>query len=209
MRKLILAVFCLFSLTFSAFSAVLVDFDDITGDGTVWSGDRYLATHDINFFTPSGPLFAWDDPSSGLFITTTGLTYVYAGTPGLATNQIGFSFFENGNLATKGATDFVLFDVIDYEGEASQVWSAEAFDVDGNSLFNASGTDSGETVEFTSASQNIHTVVFTSSIDFEGMDSVVFNEPVAVASSAVPEPSTYVLLALGLLGAVVYQRKRK
>lgn len=190
----------------SAYS-VTINFDDITGNGTAWSSDRYLLSDEVQFIGESG-LFAWDDPSplyGGENVATSGLTYIYSGTESLASSSVTVSFFDNGDLDALGVTDFVQFDVVDYAVETFAIWSYSAFDVNGTTILSGTGSGSGVSVQLSTTSPLIHGFTFTPSSDTDGLDTLVFNQ---VTVSSVPLPATVWLFSSGLIGLIGIARRK-
>jgi len=192
-------------------SAALVhlDFDDIVGNNVLWENDRYLTSKEILFEATDANMYAYDDPSPGYGgenVATSGLTYIYAGTPGHGTSAITVTFFEQGNPDDFGVTDFLQFDVVDYASENTALWSYRVFDIEGNTLFSETGTASGHTVQLSTDIPLIHGFTFTPSADTEGLDSLVFKGITSAVSASVPEPAAMLLFALGGLGLLARKK---
>lgn len=209
MRKkftLLALPFCILVFSFHANAALIaLNFDDISGNGIAWASDRYLTSHEIKFDAIDAPMYAYDDPSpghGGEYVATSGLTYIYAGAPSHGNSAFTVTFFENGDLDNLAVTDFLQFDVVDYANETLQTWSYRVFDINGDTLFNETGTASGETVQISTDSARIHGFTFTPSADTEGLDSFVFEEVISAKTANVPEPSSVILLTLAALGFI-------
>ncbi|WDE01594.1 PEP-CTERM sorting domain-containing protein [Thalassomonas actiniarum] len=188
---------------------ISLDFDDITGNNVLWQSDRYLASKEILFEANDADLYAYDDPSpghGGENVATSGLSYIYSGTPGHGNSAITVTFFDQGNLDNFGVTNFLQFDVVDYASENTALWSYRVFDINGDTLFSETGTASGETVQISTNIPLIHGFTFTPSIDTEGLDSLVFENVTAAKNASVPEPVTALLFGLGALGLLTRRK---
>ncbi len=197
-------VLCGLVLSLSANAGLIsLNFDDISGNGTQWASDRYLASHEIKFDGIGGRMYAYDDPSGSEYVATSGLTYIYSGGSLIGNGAFTVTFFDNGDLGSLGVTDFLQFDVVDYARETLHPWSYRVFDINGNTLFSNTGTGSGETVKVSTDTARIHGFTFTPSVDTEGLDSFVFEQVVSANPTNVPEPSSILLFAFAVAGLLV------
>jgi hypothetical protein len=192
-------------------SAVLITFDDLPGmansPGSLVPGpsrlsDQYLS-QGVRFssgagfvavvdLTSSGPNHTHSNPNGIGGVSAAGtLSY---GTP------IEMSFFD-AVTGTAGVTDFVSIrgDRIPIAGTATLT----AFGFDGSSLGSVTANDDPVGLTLSLALSGIHRLVLTETSATIAFDNLTFNAPIRV-----PEPTTVLLLAFGVLGLLARNRAR-
>jgi len=165
---------------------VVIDFNDLPGDTSAWSGDRYQSLG-VVFSTSSNAFLGSQDSA------LTSSNFIY-GSTGPGADSIVAAEFIN------GPSNYVGFHVTDTE-DPFRFWTAEIFDAQGN-LLDSLTRNTGDANEtdfhsFTLSSFTISRFVFTPSDDYEGIDNFTFN---------IPAPSGVSLMALS--GVLSTRRRR-
>ncbi|MCC7387472.1 MAG: hypothetical protein IT431_01760 [Phycisphaerales bacterium] len=167
-----------------------IDFDDLLPG--YWSGGEY-AGQGVTFSTAGSFLIADDSSFDSVPILVAGSV-----DGSRADAPITARFWRPGG--EPGLTDAVRFNVIDFGGV--EEWSARIYGVGGELLETVVGTGGAfgdpHLVEFTRPSPDIHAVTFLPSVEYEGIDTLVFG-------AVVPAPATLGLWA----GAIVLGGKRR
>lgn len=167
-----------------------IDFDDITT--SAWDGDRYAA-QGVVFDSPANEFIASLDSAN---IAHSGEVFVLADP---VEDPIGAAFFNPDSTPT--SHPFVSFWVIDGAGSPTEFWQVDVYNVAGVLVDSFQGnegifTDPFEVV-INRPAGDIHRVVFTTSVDIEGIDTLSFG---------VPTPGTVALLGLAPLAALRRRR---
>ncbi len=193
-------------------AAIVLDFDSLPGmsfsHGTPIPAvsklsDEYLHTYGVEFSSGS-PFIAVVALGAGH--ATSGINGIGGSTSeGLLSYEspILATFFDPNNPFTPAATDFVSVRGDLWGLGITQTVTMTAYDVHGNQIGSYSALDTGgETL--TVSVPGIHSVRLSGSIASGGVayDDFTFN-----AVSPVPEPTTMLLLASGLIGLVGFRRK--
>jgi hypothetical protein len=149
-----------------------VNFDDITGTGIrPVAPDRYVPLG-LQLETTGVGLFAFG-PSN---FATSAPNWLYASQTaagGNADSPITLRFRSPKNGAA-AVTDDVSFSIAD--GDAVGPWTVHGYDINNTQIALVTGTAS---TQIRLTGKPIHRVVFTPSADFDGIDSLLFNEVVA------------------------------
>jgi hypothetical protein len=191
------------NLTLSAMGAVLsaqalgadttIDFDDL--DPGFWSGGEYAGLG-VTFSTAGNFLIA-----DGQSFDTVPIFVAGSVDGSRADAPITARFWRPGG--EPGSTNAVRFNVIDFGGV--EEWSARIYDIDGTLLETVVGTGGAfgdpYPVEFNRHGPDIHAVTFLPSVEYEGIDTLVFG-------TIVPAPATLGLVA-GTLASCGKRRPRR
>lgn len=167
------------------------------------------------FLGTGGPNGAWATNTDMTVVNSAGGNVGGLGTPSLVSGNVLHSFdgwlHENGDpsfqMLLTGSVDYVS---MDFAGVAN-VFDVRMFVYDGGTLLStlvAANASGQERLSFTAlAGQNVTRIDVTpgSFNDWVGVDNITWRTAVSV----VPEPSTYALLATGLIGIAGIARRRR
>ena len=180
--------------------ATTINFDDIPGSGSrAVAGDFYKSLGVLLSSDTGGAIFAYGPAGD----TNTPPTFVYGSSTGgsSADKQVIVDFVLPGT-SIASVTDFVSFYAYDADTGVGSAWSAAVYDI-GLSLLGTFSSSTNDEILVSFSTPGIHRLVFTPSVDLEGIDTLNFNAP-----GAVPEPGTVGLLAAGLLALAASKRLR-
>lgn len=170
-----------------------VHFDDLAPG--FWTGNEY-SDLGVTFSTAGHFLIANDSSFDTVPIFVAGSV---DGTRGDA--PITARFWQA--TGDPGMTDTVRFNVIDFGGV--EAWSARAYGLDGTLLEAVSGTGGGfgdpYLVEFHRNTPDIFAVTFLPSVEYEGIDTLVFG-------TVVPAPPSIILMS-GLVASLCAKQNRR
>lgn len=177
-------------------NATTVNFDDIAGSGVRgFDGDRYQGSG-VRFSTPGAGLFVF-----AATYTNTIPNYLYgsSSTSGSLADQAIIMDFVVPGTTTATSVYQVSFYVVDVDTGVGSTWQASAFDMTNTLLQTVSGNLNGQ-VLVSFGNLGLHRIVFTPSIEDEGMDSLTFQP--------VPEPPTSLVFFTILVVCLVWGKVR-
>ena len=183
------AITCFSIACAAAHAGIVIDFNELAGNGASWSGDTYQSMGVIFSTTPEASLYAWGKDTS-----TYQSNFIYASTAFHANAAVHADF-------TDGYANFVSFSVVDSDNAAKQ-WNAQIFDAQGNMIDSIADTagkaDASAVFSFSRDQHDIARFVFNPSDDFESLDNFSF--------TAVPTPATASIFTIA--GIVALKRRR-
>jgi hypothetical protein len=171
------------------------------------------APHDPVSSNPSGPPPAGADPGNyGLAFPTIQLVanqyglVLDNGAPGIPSTPMAID--GGGNFALAGQA---MHYTAGRQAFVSALGNSTASTIDFPTIFSTSSADIGNwNVGTQTLTIPIHSkVTFNVTQDFDGIDESNFLTGQLVAVPFVPEPSSFVLAALGLIGLVVWRRRKR
>lgn len=198
--------------------AAVIDFEGLAASSTVDGAPENAASVLTTQFSNLGIVFGRAGESAGVSVTgiaTLALNGSQAAVgldvnglvPAFASGDIHFYFVVPGTL-TPAETDNLSFLIGDSCCDLDE-WRIHLYDIDGNSLGFLDGAYNS--VVNSSFGFPIHRVWIENTSPHDGgyaVDDIIFNTPVGEGGSAVPEPASAALMALGLAGVAVMRRRR-
>src|SRR5688572_28651043 len=201
------------ALAASPASAVLITFDDLTGMGNAPGTAVPVASQLSDQYLSSGVRFG----SGSAFVAVVNLTS--SGANHAITNPNGIGGVSEGTLSYATPIEMSFFDVLTGDVGVTDAVSIRgdqiaiagtatltAFGLDGSLLGSVTANDVNGGLTLSLALAGIHRVTLSETSATIAFDNFFFNTPVGPVR--VPEPSSVLLLGIGVLGLLGARRRR-